>query len=204
MDNKSRRWRTHNPSQTNKEWMKIRAVKILKLKRKLCKNIERRVPISHMQKGIDLCLKNIADYLLDAKIIINEDRPHHALISAQFAIEELGKMLLLKESLKNCNNATEIEINGEKFCDHHGKAEKAWNEVLDRKYQIIFVETWDNSVWDEGKWDGKTAISHATRLNCAFVDYINNEWTCEAPIDKTLFQDFLTHFEAKMKAFSLK
>jgi AbiV family abortive infection protein len=169
----------------------------LKTKKKRCQDIERKIPNGRIQEGIDLCKKNIADYLSDAKIIANEGRLNHALISAEFAVEELGKILLLKEYLRSGINPA--EINGKNFCNHVWKANKAWNEVLDRKYQVIF-NFWYSTKWYEAVWyEATTEISDVARLDCAFVDFINNNWTCGKPIDLDLFQAFLTHFEDKMK-----
>lgn len=181
--------------------MMNRLVLVLKAKKQGCEGIERKIPKSQMQEGIDLCIKNIADYLLDARIIAKDGRLHHALISAEFAIEELGKMLLLKESLAKGNDPVEIDV--KKFCSHPKKANKAWDEVLDRKYQVLFVATWDDEgVWDDSEiWYETTEISNTTRLDCAFVDYVNNRWTCEKPIDPNLFNAFLTYFETKLKKF---
>jgi AbiV family abortive infection protein len=161
------------------------AIRILK-----CKEVVRKVPIARMQEGIDLCMKNAADYLLDARMIANEGRLNHALVSAEFAIEELGKMLLLKAHLKEGSNI--VEIDGEQFCDHDKKADKAWNEVLDKEYRMLYTVWLDNKRWDDTSvWDEKpTKISNVTRLDCGFVDFINNNWTCEKPIDPDLFKLF--------------
>jgi AbiV family abortive infection protein len=167
----------------------------LKSVKKRCRDIERKVPRTRIQEGIDLCKKNIVDYLQDARIIANEERFYHAVISAEFAVEELGKILLLKHSLKK--GSEPVEIDGEEFCNHYKKAERSWNKVLDRKYRVLF-SLWEDGMWEDGMWE-KTELTEATRLECAFVDFIDNQWVLEKPIDAKLFLDFISHFEEKLK-----
>jgi AbiV family abortive infection protein len=163
-----------------------------------CREIKRKIPKEKIQGGIDLCKKNIVDYLKDARTIANEKRLYHAVISAEFAVEELGKILLLKHSLEK--DSALVDIDGEEFCNHHKKAERAWNKVLDRKYQVLFEGVWDSEMWDTGMWDEKTEISDTTRLECSFVDYIHNRWVLGKRIDEKLFQDFIFHFEEKLES----
>ena len=163
-----------------------------------CPDIKRVVPRTRMLEGIEKCKKNIGDYLQDARIIAGEGRLYHAVISAEFAVEELGKILLLKESMNRGND--NVVIDGEEFCSHPKKAERAWSNILDRKYQVLFEETWDNARWDTALWNGrKTVISNKMRLECAFVDFIDNNWTLELDIDVNLFLEFIAHVEEKIK-----
>lgn len=164
-----------------------------------CPSIERKIPRSRMQEGIDLCKKNILDYLQDARAIAKEKRLHHATISAEFAIEELGKILLLKQSLEN--NSDPVEIDGEKFCSHRYKANEAWDKILDPQYRLLFEERWDDEMWNTGRWNGKREIDDTTRLECSFVDFIDNHWVIGKRINEELFQDFIFHFEEKLSIF---
>jgi hypothetical protein len=135
---------------------------------------------------------------IDMRIIASEERLYHAVISAEFALEELGKILLLKETMRNNPEDDPVEIDGEAFCSHDGKAKRAWS-ILDNKYKVLFQETWANAVWATATWSGKTEISNTIRLECAFVDFIDNHWTLRREIDRILFMKFLDHFEEKLK-----
>ena len=102
---------------------------------------------------------------------------------------------MLKESLNSGSDP--VEIKGWEFCSHSIKADKAWDTVLDHKYRVLFG-IWEDGVWEDGVWE-QTEITEATRLDCAFVDFINNRWCLGKQINEKLFQDFITHFEEKLK-----
>jgi len=53
------------------------------------------------KEGIDLCKENALDYLNEAKIIVQKGYLHHAYVSVQLAIEEIGKAIWLKDELEN-------------------------------------------------------------------------------------------------------
>ena len=169
------------------------------MKRKIrCKDIVRLVPRALIQEGIDLCKKNIADYLQDTRIIASGGKPYHAVISAEFGGEELGKISLLKETIAN-DTKDLVAINGEEFCSHDKKAERAW-AILDRKYQVLFDEgVWKRGIWESRIWVENTEISPETRCECAFVDFINGRWTLGRNIKGNLLQEFIAHFEEKLK-----
>jgi AbiV family abortive infection protein len=149
-----------------------------------------------MQEGIDKCKENIADYLHETKLIVKEGKLYHAVISAEFALEEFGKLLLLKDIMRD-DPSPNVTIDGKQFCDHDGKARRALSEFdPTNKYRILF-QIWDG-VWKAGIWED-TEIGNLTRLKCAFVDFLNNRWTLGTEIDPTLFQEFITKFEEAIK-----
>ena len=57
----------------------------------------KKIPLSEVVKGINYCKCNALNYLNDARIILQAIRPEHAYASIHLAIEELGKIILLKE-----------------------------------------------------------------------------------------------------------
>jgi AbiV family abortive infection protein len=163
-----------------------------------CNDIERKVPTSIIKDGITLCKRNITDYLKDARIIIKQGRAYHAVISVEFALEEFGKILLIKESAQNPVNGV-VDINGTKrgkvfeFCDHNRKVNRAL-AVIDPegKYRTIF-RIWKGGIWKKGVWD-EPEIDHITRLQCAFVDF-RNEWELRTKIDSKLLGQFMNQLE---------
>lgn len=160
-----------------------------------CKDIKRIVPRARMQEGIDKCKGNIVDYLKDACIIAETGRLYHAIISLEFALEEFGKILLLKETLdKDKSNA--LKIDGNEFCNHNRKAEKAL-KILDptQKYRVLFETVFKRGVFAADMWKGETVIGDRTRLDCAFVDFLNNNWTLGRNIKPAYFQDLVTLIE---------
>ena len=165
-----------------------------------CPDIKRDVRRTLMQKGIDLCKGNITDFLQDALIIAKEKRLCHAVISAEFALEEFGKLLLLRDSMNNVVTDV-ISIDGKEFCNHDAKAERALTFLdKEKKYRVLFYEgMWQRETWAPGMWPEEIIeISSATRLACAFVDYVNNDWILGTKIDEDLFQEFVAHFKQKL------
>lgn len=174
----------------------------MKAKRLSCKSIERKVPRSLMQKGIEKCKENIADYLLDARLIAKTGRLSHAVISLEFALEEFGKILLLEETLKN-NKGDFLEINGYEFCDHIKKVERAL-KVLDptRKFRVLFPGWFPRNYFPSGSFPsgywGETIIGDKVRLSCAFVDFINGDWVLGKIINSDYFEELVTLIEQKL------
>jgi AbiV family abortive infection protein len=163
-----------------------------------CRDIKRLVPRALMREGINLCKTNIADYLKDTKIIAEEGKLYHAVISAEFAVEELGKLLLLKETMEK-EASDPIVIDGMEFCSHNKKVKRAL-KFLDpqNKYRILFSGIWERGVWASDVWSGETEISSPTRLECAFVDFLDNHWTVGRDINPTYLKEFITNFEEKL------
>lgn len=82
-----------------------------------------------MQEGISLCKANVSDFLKDARLIIAEKRLNHAYVIVEFAIEELGKAVMLSEALKK-SKSDPVIVEGRVFTSHKDKDDKAWT-VLD-------------------------------------------------------------------------
>ena len=163
------------------------------------KYIDKLIPRKLVQEGIDFCKRNITDFLADAKIIIAEGRINHAYVMVEFAIEEFGKIIMIKEAFNSDLNDP-FRVKGEVFGDHKGKSEKAW-EVLDPKFRIIF----DDGMFVEGMWQREmwekqedTTASHKTRCECAFVDFTGSVWIVGRDIKEDLLEKLVTHIEENL------
>lgn len=150
-----------------------------------------------IQEGIGPCKSNITNFLNDAKLIIAENRLCHALISVEFAIEELGKVLVLRDAMKQ-DSKNMVRVEGWVFGSHHRKSEIVW-EFLDPKYKTVFDEgVWDDEIWERGMWETNTKISHETRCDCAFVDFISPKWLLGRDIKQGLLAELIDHIEKKL------
>jgi AbiV family abortive infection protein len=167
-----------------------------------CSDVQRKVPESLIKEGIDLCKSNIIDYLTEAKLIISQGRAYHAVISVEFALEEFGKLLLIKESAQNPVNGV-VDINGKRksktveFCDHKRKVERALAIVDPKGSYRTILRIWPEGMWQKGMWD-EPEISSNTRLECAFVDFRNNKWTLRTKIDDNLLSQFINQLELEV------
>jgi len=158
------------------------------------------IPRKLMQKGIEVCKRNITDFLADANLIMAEGRINHAYVMVEFAIEEFGKIKMIKDAFNSDLNDP-FRVKGAVFGDHKGKSEKAW-EVLDPKFRIIFDEgMWKEGTWQRGTWEKQedTTASHKTRCECAFVDFTGSIWIVGRDMKKDLLQSLIIHIEEKLR-----
>ena len=137
----------------------------------------RSIPKSTFPVGLQLCKENISDFLNDARNILTNGKPYHAYISFEFALEEFGKIIMLKEALSEPNNTTiNAQVDEIVFTSHRDKCNKAI-AVLGKEFESLYNGIWAKGVWAPNIWgEAEVAIGHNTRLKCAFVDFINNDW----------------------------
>ena len=138
----------------------------------------RKIPRNLVQEGIDLCKKNVADYLDDARTIISKGRLCHAYLSVQLAIEELGKAIILREECQK-SSTDPLSVDAAIFGKNGGrghkmKAAKAWG-LLDSTLKILHAGGFEKEGFSEFSFDVDTEASHHSRLKCAYVDFIEEE-----------------------------
>ena len=156
------------------------------------------IPRVEMPKGIELCKKNVLDFLNDAKIIVGENRIGHAYISVQFALEELGKILIFRDKMENDRSDPLVITKKEAFSNHAAKTDRAW-KFLDPKFRVIFDEgVWEKGIWARGLWVEDTYAEYQTRLDCAFVDYYAQRWQLGVDIKQELLMDLINHVESML------
>jgi AbiV family abortive infection protein len=156
------------------------------------------VPRADMPEGIELCKKNALDFLKDARVLIGEKRIGHAYISVQFAIEELGKILIFKDKLAIDMSDPLIITKKEAFSSHQTKTDRAWR-FLDSKFKKIFDEgVFEKECVEKGVAVEDTFAEYETRLDCAFVDYYASRWQLGRDIKEALLLGLIDHIECKL------
>lgn len=150
----------------------------------------KKIPISEVIKGIRYCQFNALSYLKDARIILQEKRPEHAYVNVQFAIEELGKAILLKEraeAWKNDTNEISIKV-VEEWKNHDYKTNKAF-QVINPKLKILHKRTRLDKA--------DTKVSNVTRLECGFAEFKedSNIWWLGPVIDKPALEALINNVE---------
>jgi AbiV family abortive infection protein len=162
------------------------------------KRKDRIIPRAKMPEGIDLCKANITEFLKDAKFLIDNSTLSHAYISVQYAMEELGKIRLFRDKLKNDANDSLVIKYEEAFKSHEGKTEKAL-EFLGKGFERVFDEgVWEKGIWEKGIWVEDTYVEHETRLDCAFVDFYAGNWQVGRDIKKELLVKLINRIEEKL------
>jgi len=137
------------------------------------------IPVDRLQEGMNLCARNIRGYLQDVQKLL--DNPHdcsdwHAVMLAIFAFEELAKFAQLKEAKARAATGN-VEIDDQLFSKHKYKQELA-GKLIDKKSLKLIDKT---SL--EPSFRGETVtITPSLRLDCAFVDWENDQWTHGTPL----------------------
>ena len=160
-----------------------------------------------MPEGIELCKINITEFLRDAKRIIKNTTLgydyiglSHAYISVQFAVEELGKILILRDKLKDEESDPVIIKYEEAFKYHDPKTDKALTFLGEE-----FKRLYDGGIFEKGCVEKgvrpvveDTYVTHETRLDCTFVDYYADHWQLGRIIKKNLLVKLMKRIEERL------
>ena len=86
------------------------------------------IPLSKIAEGVDLCLENASRFCSDANLLIEKASYEHALGLCVFAIEELGKAVLLKSKAFETkrNSETDVVFKKEKLEDILHRTMENW------------------------------------------------------------------------------
>jgi AbiV family abortive infection protein len=103
------------------------------------KKKDREIPRAKIQEGVNLCKKNIFSFLNTAESLLESDNLNHAAINVEFAIEEFGKILILKDEYGKGTDP--VQVPDDVFTSPKHKPERAWKigdpYALDSKYKMI-------------------------------------------------------------------
>ena len=79
------------------------------------------IPRNKFQNGIESVKNNISNFLDSAEILIRQDKLDHANILTEFSIEELGKILMLKDEYEK-QKSDPVKIPRHILKSHKGKS----------------------------------------------------------------------------------
>jgi hypothetical protein len=123
----------------------------------------------------------------------------HAFIAAEFALEEFGKIQILKEAFEK-SNSDPLEVNRHYLRYHPDKEEKAWEE-LDTEYEIIKSGGFEEGFESEHGigFEKETKTGHPTRKDVAFVDFDEDlgVWHIDREINPVFLQNLIEHLRHK-------
>lgn len=132
----------------------------------------RKIPLTDLPSGIILALRTSAQKLDDAELLISKESFEDAVILIQFALEEFGKAVVLRENLEKGNE----QVGDDVFRNHPYKEDKAWS-VLPSDLKTIYEGTFSPQDFSSQDFDTcKETISHKTRINATFVDWVAGNW----------------------------
>ena len=140
-----------------------------------------RIPSEKIVEGIKVSLGKAKQHLLSAEVLVTKNFLNNAAVLIEFAIEEFGRAVALREKLQ----AGSEDIERALFTNHHLKYEKAWS-VLPHELKIIYEGTFSPLDFHPDDFDaGMETISPQTRLDATFVhfDEHTQEWKKGIQID---------------------
>jgi hypothetical protein len=141
----------------------------------------KKIPKTKLEEGITISLKRASKHLDGAEVLISNDLPDDAVALVEFAIEEFGRAVYLRERLEKGLDSIEKAIER----DHLHKYNKAFS-VLPAELKTIWKDTlfgyfpkgyWPENYFPEGYWGEKVIkekISPSTRLNAIFPYFDEN------------------------------
>lgn len=134
-------------------------------------NKEKRIPRAKIEEGIKFSLQKAEKHLGAAELLIENSFPDNAVAAIEFAIEEFGRAIYLRERLNKGLETIENTLE----TSHKLKYDKAFS-VLSQDLKTIWEDTlfsafpkgyWPKGYWPEGYWGErivKETISPHTRL----------------------------------------
>jgi len=125
-------------------------------------------------EGIKVSLDKTEEYLTGALVLIENKNIDNAVALVEFAIEEFGRAVALREKLQERTEDVETDL----FTNHAYKYDKAWS-VLPIEMKTIYEGSFSPLDFHPAESDaGREAISPRTRLDATFVNYdkVTQEW----------------------------
>jgi hypothetical protein len=171
---------------------------------------EKKIPKAKLEEGITISLKRASKHLDGAEVLLNNEFLDDTVALVEFAIEEFGRAVYLRERLKNGLDSIEKAI--EK--DHWLKYNKAFS-VLPAELNTIWKDTlfghfpkgyWPENHFPEGYWGEKVIkerISPSTRLNAIFPYFDENSqsWQDGINIDGNKLLKIITILREHIEKF---
>lgn len=94
------------------------------------------IPLDKIQEGILISLRKCEEHLSAAELLIQKDFANDAVALVEFALEELGRAVVLRDKLKDRNENIENEL----FTSHPFKYNKAWS-ILPEDLKTIYLSS---------------------------------------------------------------
>lgn len=151
---------------------------------------EKKIPRAKIEEGITISLEKSAKHLDAAEVLIDNNFLDNAVASIEFAIEEFGRAVYLRERLQKGSETIEKRLE----TDHWLKYNKAFS-VLPTELKTIWEKTfggffpkgwWPKGYWPEGYWGESTRkeiVSPFTRLNAIFTYFDEKTQTWHSGIE---------------------
>jgi len=145
-----------------------------------------------MRPGIQMILENICRYVRDARILVSDGSIEHAALLAMVAAEELGKASLLYQTLLNGKPKVDLKL---------FRGREAHKRKMERARQLLGdFAILQSSVFGRARLPfiigaPDVEASSELRMDCAYVDFRENDWKFGALFPKEHLESLLTKLE---------
>lgn len=159
-----------------------------------------RIPLDKIKEGIEHSLNKSSQHLEGAEACISIGNLDAAVILLEFAIEEFGRAVVLRENYK----ASSGEVDSKLERDHNYKYDKAWT-VLPPELKHITHGMFDPNFFDPRMFDTGRQISHSARLEAAFVRYDKTfgKWRTAVQANERLVTRLIDGIRQQIKNFQI-
>jgi AbiV family abortive infection protein len=160
--------------------------------------LDLKIPREMYRQGIDLCKKNVLDYLDEAETIAQKGHLQHAYVLVQLGIEETGKIVWLREEQQK-NTADPVCVPDVIFGKDGGKSHRKKHEktltVLKPELLRVCRGPFDPAIFDPRIFDVGREASPETRLVNAYVgfDDRSKRWFLGCEIDWSKLDRLINH-----------
>lgn len=162
------------------------------------------IPLNEVHIGLDLSSKLGLRHLSNASLLIQNGEIEGAAILAIFGLEELGRILILKERYQRAINqgSNYIEIKSRKqkgrtdaFYDHKKKQKKAKSVLPDNS---LLLHQGDFGEGFGKDFDASIFLDQELREAYSYLDYCIS-WQTPRPIDISRLNDLITKIESTIQ-----
>lgn len=158
-----------------------------------------KIPSEKIAEGIKVSLEKTEEHLTGAEVLIENKNINNAVVLVEFAIEEFGRAVALREKLQERSEDVETYL----FTNHAYKYDKAWS-VLPIEMKTIYEGSFGPLDFhsDEPNTRRET-ISPRTRLDATFVNYdkVTNEWRKGIQADPERLASIITKIREEIANF---
>ena len=152
-----------------------------------------------MREGITRSLKKCEEHLRGAEVLTSNGCLNAAVVLVEFALEEFGRAIELRDRLNAGSTQVELRL----FRDHDLKYDKAWT-ILNQDLKKIYEGTFDPAIFDPHIFDTQAeTISPRTRLDAAFVNYVNGTWIDTVRADRGNLERLIEGIREEINNFQI-
>jgi AbiV family abortive infection protein len=158
-----------------------------------------KIPSEKIAEGIKVSLEKTEEHLAGAEVLIENKNINNAVVLVEFAIEEFGRAVALREKLQERSEDVEIYL----FTKHVYKYDKAWS-VLPIEMKTIYEGSFSPLDFPPDEFDaGSETMSPRTHLDATFVNYdkVTQEWKKGIQADPERLASIITKIREEIANF---